>query len=184
MEPWLSTLRGRLTAEGFVVQDNFPFEEKVFPVFARQTRFVVTKFGFAEDFFTFFEFERLTSDMLRRFSADAFRCAMQNRVVPLPCGLGESVWSYAVALAKSVDDATVNSARFDTPPAFAAAEIPVVYDQTQNKLWYSKRRPCGRGLLRRLPPPDQAIAGLSLAPFSSVSATSPRGKKRGKRAVG
>jgi hypothetical protein len=142
MGSWLSTIHGRLTAEGYVVQDDFPFEGKTFPVFARQTRFVVTKFGFAENFFTFFEFERLTSDMLRRFSADAFRCANQNRVVPLPCGLGESVWSYAVALAKSVDDATLNSARFDTPPKhFAAAEIPVVYDQTQNKLWYFEKTP-------------------------------------------
>jgi hypothetical protein len=142
MDTWLKTTRARLAAAGFVVQDKFAFDGKTFPLFARKTRFELTKFGFAENFFTFLEFDRLTSDMLRRFSADAFRCAKRNCVVPLPCGLGESVWSFAVAMAKSVDDAALASVRFDKPAMhFAAAEIPVVYDQAQNRVWYFEKTP-------------------------------------------
>lgn len=142
VDSWLSTVRGRLAAAGYVVQDNFAYDGKTFPLFARRTGLEITKFGFSENFFTFFEFEHLTTDMLRRFSADALHCALQNCVVPLPRGFGESVWSYAVALAKSVDQATLATVRQETPPRhWAAAEIPVVYDQAQKKLWYFEKTP-------------------------------------------
>jgi hypothetical protein len=134
--------RDRLASTGFVVLENVPFDSKSFSVVARRTRFELTKFGFSENFFIFGEFDRLTTEDFRAFSADAYRYAKQHKTVPLPCGLFESVWSYAVAIAKAVDERTVNSVRSDTPPKhWASAEIPVVYDLAQRKLFYFEKTP-------------------------------------------
>jgi len=102
----------------------------------------LTKFGFSENFFIFEEFDHLTTEGLRAFSADAYRCAKKHGVIPLPCGLFESVWCYSVAMAKDVDESTVASVRSDTPPwHWASAEIPVVYDLAQGKLSYFEKTP-------------------------------------------
>jgi hypothetical protein len=142
MANWLNTVRNRLAAAGFVILDNVAFEARKFPVVARRTRFELTKFGFAETFFIFQEFDCLTTESLRMFSSDAFRCAEKSRVIPLPCGLFEGFWCYSVAIAKAVDEPTVASVRSDAPPKhWASAEIPVVRDLTRGKLFYFEKTP-------------------------------------------
>jgi hypothetical protein len=142
MDSWLTTTRGRLASVGFHIIDDVPFEGRTFRLLGRRTRFELTKFGFFESFFVFGEFDRLTNETLRQFSADAFRCAKKQRVIPLPCGLFEGVCCYAVAISEAVDERTLASVRFDTPPKhWASFEIPVVYDQTQGKLSYFEGTP-------------------------------------------
>jgi hypothetical protein len=142
LDNWLAITRDRLASVGFVLSDDVPFDGKTFPLVGRQTRFELTKFGFSESFFVFAEFDCLTRDILRQFSADAFRFSKKQRVIPLPCGLGEMLWCYAVAITKAVDEPTLISVRSDTPPRhWASAEIPVIYDQTQRKLFYFERTP-------------------------------------------
>ena len=135
MESWLNTARSRLAAADFVLLDEVEFEGRTFPLVARRSRFELTKFGFSESFFIFEEFDRLTTEALRAFSADAYRCAKKQRAIRLPCGLFESVWCYSVAVAQVVGEPTLASVRSDTPPRhWASAEIPVVYDLAQGKL--------------------------------------------------
>jgi hypothetical protein len=142
MDNWLTAARGRLASASFVLLEDVPFEGRTFRLIARRTRFELTKFGFSESFFVFGQFDRLTNEALRQFSADAFRFAKKTRVIPLPCGLFESVFCYAVAITKAVDEPTLTSVRFDTPPKhWAAAEIPVVYDRTQGKLSCFEKTP-------------------------------------------
>jgi hypothetical protein len=57
------------------------------------------------------EFDELTTAELREFSADAYLCAKKHKTISLPCGLFESVWCYAVAIAKFVDEETLDSIR-------------------------------------------------------------------------
>ena len=141
-ESWLGVTRDRLASTGFVLLDDVPFEGRTFRLVGRQTRFELTKFGFFESFFVFGEFDHLTKDVLRRFSADAYRFSKRQRVIPLPCGLLEGVWCYAVAITKDVDESTETSVRFDRPPRhWASGEIPVVYDQTQARLSYFEQTP-------------------------------------------
>jgi hypothetical protein len=142
MDSWLNTVRSRLAAAGFVILDDVAFEGRTFPVVARRTRFELTKFGFSENFFIFAEFDRLTTETLRAFSADAFRCALKRGVIPLPRGLFESVWCYSIAVAKAVSEPTLESVQSDTPPKhWASAEIPVVYDLAQGRLFYFEKTP-------------------------------------------
>jgi hypothetical protein len=125
-----------------VILDDVPFEGRTFRLVGRQTHIELTKFGFVENFFVFAEFDHLTKEVLRRFSAAAFRLAYQQRIIPLPCGIFEGVICYAVAITKSVDESTETSVRCDTPtPHWASAEIPVVYDQTQDRPFYFEKTP-------------------------------------------
>jgi hypothetical protein len=143
MKDWLEEVRGRLLAGGFVLlPDDASADDTPFTMVARRSRFELTKFGFSETFFLFAEFDALNPDRMRRFSADAFRTAKQLRKIGLPCGLFESVWSYAVAMCPTVDEATRQAVQNEAPPKhWAAAEIPVIYDSTQGKLYYFEKTP-------------------------------------------
>lgn len=142
MENFLNTVRNRLTTAGFVITNDISYNGCTFPLVARRLRFSLTKFGFSETFFIFKKFDRLTTDALRAFSADAYRCAKKRRAIPLPCGLLESVWCYPVAIAKSVDGPTLASVRSDTPRKhWASAEMPVIYDEAQDEPFYFEKTP-------------------------------------------
>lgn len=142
MSNWLTEARNRLVAAGFAILDDVPFNGGTLKNVERRSRFELTKFGFCETFFVFAEFSTLNSNVMRSFSADAFRCAMQHKKIPLPCGLFESVFCFAIAATQAVDEATQQSVRNETPPRhWAAGEIPVVYDQVQGKLYYFERTP-------------------------------------------
>jgi hypothetical protein len=142
VDAWLNSARNNLSAGGFVILDDVSYDGRAFPLVARRTRFELTKFGFSESFFVFCEFDRLTTAEVREFSADAYRYAKQHKTIPLPCGLFESVWCYAIALAEAVDEATLDSIRSETPPKhWASAEIPVIYDQARHRLFYFEKTP-------------------------------------------
>jgi hypothetical protein len=141
-DSWLGSTCRRLESAGYVIEREVSHDGRLFPVVARRTRFDLLKFGFSESFFIFHQFDRLSLADFRRFSADAFRCAKAHRAIPLPCGLFESVWCYAVAIANAVDGPALEAIRSETPPKhWAAAEIPVVYDQTLRQLGYFDRTP-------------------------------------------
>jgi hypothetical protein len=142
MNSWLGIVRNRLAGAGFVILENVRFDGRSFPVVARRSRFELTKFGFSENFFIFEEFDDPTTKELRAFSADAYRYAKKHRAIWLPCGLFESVWSYAVAITREVNAPILASVRTETPPKhWASAEIPVVYVETEGTLAYFEKTP-------------------------------------------
>jgi hypothetical protein len=142
MNDWLENVRGRFSSASFVLSEDVHFGEAKFKMIARRSRFELTKFGFSETFFIFAEFDSLNIPTLREFSSKAFQCAKKIRKIGLPCGLFESVWCYAVAIAPVVDDATCNAVGNESPPKhWAAAEIPVIYDSTRKKLCYFEKTP-------------------------------------------
>lgn len=142
MNGWLRSARNRLESAGFVILDDLSFDGRKIAFLARRSRFEWTKFGMSETFFTFAEFEHLTTQRLRNFSAVAYQCAIRHKTVPLPCGFFECVWSYAVAVAEDVDPDALTSVQRDTPPMhWASAEIPAVYDLGQRDLFYFEQTP-------------------------------------------
>jgi hypothetical protein len=142
METRLESARGRLAGAGFAIEDDVAFEGATFRLVARRTRFERSKFGFAEHFFTLAEFDRLTLEDLRGFSTHAYRCAKKRRKIPLPCGLFESAFSYAVAITKHVDERTLEALRSEAPRKhWASAEIPVVYEAPADRLTYFEKTP-------------------------------------------
>ena len=139
---WLQTTLQNLTREGFVISENVSHSDAAMSALARRTRFEITKFGFSETFFVFRKFESISTDALRRFSSDAFDLAKQSKTIPLPCGLFESVWCFAVAITNHADSAATDSVRNDAPTKhWAAAEIPVVFNQTERRLYYFEKTP-------------------------------------------
>jgi hypothetical protein len=139
---WLQTVLQNLAEAGFVVSEPPNTSDPAIRAVARRTRLELTKFGFSETFFVFRQFESLTLPALRKFSSDAFRFAKKTRKIPLPCGLLESVWCFAVAIAERADSETTKSVRNDVPPKhWAAAEMPVVYHVTDGSLDYFQKTP-------------------------------------------
>ena len=139
---WLQTTLQDLSRDGFVVSENVGHADGTMRAVARRTRFELTKFGFSETFFIFREFASIDAAALRKFSADAFALAKRSKAVPLPCGLLECVWCFAVAIAGRVESAVADSVRNDAPTKhWAAAEIPVVLNQAEGRLYYFEKTP-------------------------------------------
>jgi len=134
---WLQKVMSRLQAGGYVPlmpsASGYPFA-----VAARKSRFEVTKFSFVETFFVFVELPTITPEIVKQFSTDAFCYALANVTCGLPCGLGEAVICYAVAIVPSLDERTASAVRQSAPPRHVAAfQMPVVYDMSrQNILFY------------------------------------------------
>lgn len=132
----------KLSSDGFVVTQNITCNHRTFIAVAHRTRFELTKIGFAETFFIFEEFDSPTEDSIRSFSSDAFEFAKRSKSISLPCGLGESVFCFPVAVARSVEDLVAHSVRTEAPPKhWAAAEIPVIIDKTKHRLYYFEKTP-------------------------------------------
>lgn len=143
-EHWLQTVVQKLTASGFQLLPS-PFK-----VVARRSRFELSKFGNSETFFTFAEFEYLDMNWMRKFSADAFTFAVQSKASSLPCGLFESVWSFAVAIAYQVDEAAIQRLRVEDPPShWSAAEMRIIYDVTRHQITFFEQTPMWAGAYYR-----------------------------------
>jgi hypothetical protein len=134
---WLQTALQRLTMDGFTIR-----QQNYFKVVAHRSRFELSKFGNAETYFIFADFDYLDVNLMRRFSTDAYNYAVQTKTSPLPCGFFESVWCFAVAIARNADDATAYAIKTETPPKhWSAGEMRVAYDAPRHQLYYFDQTP-------------------------------------------
>lgn len=138
MDPvWLEQAARKLKAQGYSLSAPANFQQV-----AQRTRFELTKCGFSETFFVFKEFDALDVAGLRRFSKQALEYALSAKKIPLPCGLFESVWCFAVAVVGQLDAETARELREVAPPKhWAAAEIPVAYQSQSQSLVYFEKTP-------------------------------------------
>jgi len=139
---WLGNVGRRLSSGGFKVFRDISHEGRTFKMVAHRSRVELTKFGNCETFFVLSEFDTLSREAMRQFSAKAFEYAKTARSVWLPCGLFESVYCFAVAIVEVLDDPTAEWVR-NEPPAkhWAAAEIPVVYERSRRRLCFFEKTP-------------------------------------------
>jgi hypothetical protein len=134
---WLQTGLQRLTADGFTIR-----QQNYFKVVAHRSRFELTKFGNVETYFIFADFDYLDANLMRRFSMDAFNYAVQTKTSPLPCGLFESVWCFAVAIARQTDEMTARVIQTEEAPKhWSAGEMSVAYDVQRHQLYYYEQTP-------------------------------------------
>ena len=139
---WMQRCVKRLLRDGFTISEDVDYANQWFKVVAHRSRFELTKFGNSETFFVFAEIDRPTPSRIRRYSSEAFRYAKYSKQSSLPCGLCESVWCFPVAIAERVSPAVSDSVRSTEPVKhWAAAEIPVIYDQQHEELSYFEKTP-------------------------------------------
>jgi hypothetical protein len=137
MDYWLQTAVQRLQTDGFTIRN-----QNYFKIVAHRSRFELSKFGNAETYFIFADVDYLDVNLMRKFSADAYNYAVQTKSSSLPCGFFESVWCFAVAVARNVDDATAYAIKTETPPShWSAGEMRVAYDAPRHQLYYFDQTP-------------------------------------------
>ncbi len=134
---WLHQVAQKLQSQGYTLASHPHFGQV-----AQRTRFELTKCGFSETFFVFKEFDALDTPSLRSFSKQAFEYALSAKKIPLPRGLFESVWCFAVAVVDQLDAHTLTALREEAPTKhWASAEIPVVYQSHPQSLAYFEKTP-------------------------------------------
>jgi hypothetical protein len=141
-EAWLANATQRLESDGFSISRDVSFAGQHFIVVAHRSRFELTKFGNSETFFVFGDVRTLDANLVQRFSSLAFEYAKESKSFPLPCGVCESVYCFAVCVTDGLDELTAESVRSRAPTKhWAAAEIPVVYDRASGKVCFFERTP-------------------------------------------
>jgi hypothetical protein len=143
---WLQQAANRLAASAFVALPAAIYQPQGYKYAVRRTRFEITKFGMAETFFTFAEIPNLTAETLYRYSNAAYRFAISNKAVPLPCGLFESVFCFPVAVTAHLHPQLADYIRQTEPVKhWSAAEIPVIFDLSNGGLYCFERTPIWGG---------------------------------------
>ncbi|MGA9772125.1 MAG: hypothetical protein WBV94_24040 [Blastocatellia bacterium] len=141
-DAWLHHVAMRLQSDAFVPLDPQSYQPAGFKFAVRRTRFEIAKFGMAETFFVFADIPALTPQIMTSFSTGAFQFALQSKTVPLPCGLFESVWCFAVAVTSNLHPQMVEIIRNTTPPKhWSAGEIPVIFDAATGYLCFFEKTP-------------------------------------------
>ena len=141
-DAWLSSVAGKLQADGFVPLPPQTYQAAGFKFATRRSRFELSKFGNVETFFVFADIPQLTPQLMSSFSSAAFQFAMRSKASPLPCGFFEAVFCFAVALASQIDPQTAQYLRSDSPPAhWGAGEIRAAFDAASGYLYYLEGTP-------------------------------------------
>lgn len=139
---WMQQVSQKLAANAFVPLPPEIYQPQGYKYAARRSRFEISKFGMAEYFFTFAEIPNLTPDVLQNYSSAAFQFAMKNKTVPLPCGLFESVFCFAVAITADLNQQLAQNIGETAPiKHWSAFEMPVVFDLASSSLHYFEKTP-------------------------------------------
>jgi hypothetical protein len=145
-DAWLRQVETKLRSQEFIPLQPQSYQPAGFRLAVRRTRFEITKLGMAETFFVFADVPALNPQTMASFSSAAFDFAIKSKSVPLPCGLFESVWSFAVAVTSNLPADVAEWIRNTTPPShWSAAEIPVVFDLATGQLCYFEKTPLWGG---------------------------------------
>ena len=152
---FLSRARTRLETSGFrCASDAAPFI-----LAAHRSRFERTKFGNLDTSFLFACFPAIDRAQIDAFSAASFKAALAARGPRLPRGLGEAVFSYAVAVVESTPPDVLEYVRRDMGPKhWAASENRIVFDiatqqlavYEQTPMWGAAYANSQRNLIRSL----------------------------------
>jgi hypothetical protein len=131
-----------LAANGFTPLPPEGYQPQGYKYAVRRSRFELSKFGMAENFFTFAEIPNLSPAVLQQFSGASFQFANKNKDFPLPNGLFDAVFCYAVAMTENLLPETMEFIRNTAPiKHWAAFELPVAIDLTSGNLVYFEKTP-------------------------------------------
>ncbi len=134
---WLQQVSQRLAANGYNQMSPQIYQAQNFKFAAHRSRFEITKFGIAENFFTFAEIPNLNVGVLQQFSAASFAFAKANKTSSLPDGFFTATFCFAVVITANVP-AEFAQYIFATAPTkhWSAFEIAAVFDLANGGLYY------------------------------------------------
>jgi hypothetical protein len=139
---WLAAATERLSADGFSITQNVSFRGQGPLVVAHRSRFEWSKCGNLETFFVFGDVSPANATGVQQFSSLAFDLAMELKSCPLPRGLFEGVFCYAVCSTDHLDEPTAAALRSDAPTRhWAAMEMPVVRVRGSDALSFFEKTP-------------------------------------------
>lgn len=139
---WLQYVMQKLAANAYQPMSPEKYQSQNFKYAAHRSRFELSKFGMAENFFTFAEIPNLTPEILIQYSTAAFKFAAANKSTPLPNGFFVATFCYAVAITMNLHPQMAQYVRETAPiKHWGAFEMPVVFDLANGGLYYFEKTP-------------------------------------------
>lgn len=139
---WLQHVSQKLGANAYKPVQPEKYQPQGLKYVMHRSRFEITKFGMAENFFTFAEIPNLTHEVLQQFSTTSFKFANANKSIGLPNGWFVATFCFAVAITANLNPQLGQYIR-DTAPIkhWGAFEMPVVFDLADGGLYYFEKTP-------------------------------------------
>lgn len=139
---WLLQVSQQLAANDYKPLSPEIYQAQNFKFAAHRSRFEVSKFGMAENFFIFAEIPNLTVEVLQQFSTAAVRFAEANKASKLPNGFFVAAFYYPVAITANLNPQFADYIRATAPiKHWGAFEMPVVFDLATGGLYYYEKTP-------------------------------------------
>ena len=139
---WLRQVSQKLGANGYQPMAAEKYQPQGLKYAMHRSRFEITKFGMAENFFTFAEIPNLTNEVLQQFSTVSIKFAKANKNFPLPNGWFVATFCYAVAITMNLNPQLGQYIRETAPiKHWGAFEMPIVFDLADGALYYFEKTP-------------------------------------------
>lgn len=143
---WLQGVSQKLASNGYAALPSQIYEAQNFKYAARRSRFEITKFGMAENFFVFGEISNLTQEILRQYTTAAFKFANDNKTVKLPNGFFAATFCFAVVITSNLDPQLAQYIRETEPVShWSAFELSIVFDKASGDLVFYEKTPLWGG---------------------------------------
>jgi hypothetical protein len=132
---YISLVTDRLKQQNYKIKNKIIYDNQLFELVAKRTKLEYLVF-----FTTFFLISRFTApdiQILRDFSAGAFKYAKKARGIQLPLGLFYGLRVIPVSIVDSISQETARYIRFKAPPKhWAAPEKLVVFSLEEQKIYF------------------------------------------------
>ncbi|OGN95553.1 MAG: hypothetical protein A2Y89_02090 [Chloroflexi bacterium RBG_13_51_18] len=136
-QEYLSIVIDKLKLRNYHVKEGVKYKNHTFEYVARQTKFVMGRFGLLTTFFVFSKLETSDIHTLKDFSTKAFNHARKTRGIFPPRGFGYGFLCFPVAIVDSVNTETTEYIRGKEPQKhWAAFEKLVVFSLDSKTLYY------------------------------------------------
>jgi len=145
-EDYLSRIKDRLEAEGFLIKDDIIYKHQHFDYVAKRTRLESDKMSFITNAYLFTRFASLDVRSLREFSKVSFKYSERHLGILWPRSLFYGIGCFPVVIVNSIDSNTADYVRNHVRKHWAAWEMPVIYNLASRELYYFELTPSYGGL--------------------------------------
>ena len=139
---WMRQAAQKLAANAYQPMPPEKYQPQNFKYAMHRSRFEISKFGMAENFFVFAEIPNLTPEVLQQFSTASFKFAKANKSFPLPNGWFVATFCFSVAITMNLNPQLARHIRETAPVKhWGAFELPVIFDLANGGLYYFEKTP-------------------------------------------
>jgi hypothetical protein len=159
---YITIIKSRLIHEGYQIRNDVKNKSLTIQFFAKKTKFDLIRGGFFSNIIAISFLANPSLSELKEYSSNCYKLVHKVIRFHPPRGLMYGFLCLPVAVVEKIDNETCNSIKLlDMPKHWASEERLVVFDTSNQELYYSEKRPYWGYMYHDL---DNSIINYLLSP--------------------